>query len=743
MRLLMDNDMSTATSHRNPFRAGEPIQDPADFAGREKLLQTLPNMRNVCLRGERGTGKTSLLLYLANNAAAAQLNLPKAYLPVYFNFRKFAKSNANRVWEAIAAAIIEKIRQKFIFRLDVSQKDELMELLLACPSILNTENRCILLMELPHYIAAAIQENNSPKMHVLNIVNTCMNHEGGLELLLNRLRFFDGKTIPFQTLTAFINKLANKSLANELLTGDLHLLKAADPITEVFEHWLAGLGLSGHKIHLLFDEFEDTLNNPELGNSFFAALHTLFDRIPNFSCIIATRVDLAALRAKADQSADPFFDTFSESKLTLAPFQEDEVRLLLFSYFTRAGVGSGSLQASLLCGEFSTLHKVTGYHPLLLQTYCYHLCERLDIPNWPLGQAREEALQAVKEDENIGKYFQDYWESSSEQEQEQIKRLVSKQPVDWDLLDASKEELKNRCLLVRAREELKWRLVSSAFTDWVNRNILVKQIEKNTIQREPSSNPFQLAGPLSADAPSYIRRACDGQLAAMLETKKLIALIGEFQIGKSSLLNRVMQAPVFENGNWKDCFIDFQSMDTHDVNYFMEEFFDSVSKSSGQKTRTWKELADNLEPQPVLFRIDEFGLLSPDLALILIPKLYWLTLTSNNIRTVVCLRDPINKFFKRFKKQDIDNPKYSRDWHNIVLSGFNRKQVLQLLHLLQEPVAAVASKHIDAIMGNSLCDSPPLCKPQALQCLFRRLFKAGKQNQETIEDIIEDLDSYQ
>ncbi len=65
--------------HTIPFQIGGPIQASAKFAGRRDILQNIAtamkNLQNISLRGERRTGKTSLLLYLAHPDSAQELRL--------------------------------------------------------------------------------------------------------------------------------------------------------------------------------------------------------------------------------------------------------------------------------------------------------------------------------------------------------------------------------------------------------------------------------------------------------------------------------------------------------------------------------------------------------------------------------------------------------------------------------------------------------------------------------------------
>jgi len=361
-----------------PFRVGGPIQDPVDFAGRTEVLQAIShailNLQNVSLRGERRTGKTSLLFYLAHPASASVIGLPENHIPVYFNFQDFASASVVKVWQAMADAIAEQIKSRH-----------------------PVESERFLL-----------------------------------------------------TMTEF---LASPDAPELFGTG---LGRA-----------LAHLGDLGVKFHLLFDEFDQSIRNPNLGDSFYDALRSLPTRTENVSYVIATRTGLATLQPVSNKISSPFFNIFTS--MTLGPFHEEEVYRLIFDYFARAELDVAL--AEKLCAESSFLYEVTGYHPFFLQTLCYHLCARLNKPDWPLGQTREEALQAYRNDAKP--HFEFYWELSSNEEQELIKRLAANQSIDWDQPDntAVIESLKNRCLIVPAIEsEQKWRLFSSTFSSWTNRS---------------------------------------------------------------------------------------------------------------------------------------------------------------------------------------------------------------------------------------------------------------------------------
>ncbi len=111
-------------------------------------------------------------------------------------------------------------------------------------------------------------------------------------------------------------------------------------------------------------------------------------------------------------------------------------------------------------------YDVTGYHPFFLQMLCYHLFERLDKPDWPSGQARDEALDAFERDSDP--HFKFYWDVSEEQEKALIRKLAVGQPHDWSRLQPAAKSLEDRCLsLQTSGVAAEWRLFSSVFSKWV------------------------------------------------------------------------------------------------------------------------------------------------------------------------------------------------------------------------------------------------------------------------------------
>lgn len=93
-------------------------------------------------------------------------------------------------------------------QLTMPEVTQLASLLLPCPAMQDTEARKTLLEMLPAQIFNSIRHHASNQVHVLNIVRTCNNFPGGLDALIEAVRFFDGGTLCMQAVDAFWNNLS-------------------------------------------------------------------------------------------------------------------------------------------------------------------------------------------------------------------------------------------------------------------------------------------------------------------------------------------------------------------------------------------------------------------------------------------------------------------------------------------------------------------------------------------------------
>jgi predicted phosphodiesterase len=257
-----------------------------------------------------------------------------------------------------------------------------------------------------------------------------------------------------------------------------------------------------------------------------------------------------------------------------------------------------------------------------------------------------------------------------------------------------------------------------------------------------TSGPFQPGGGLPEDAVSYIKRKCDDELVQFIESKekKLIAINGDFEIGKSSLLNRVMYVPFLANNNWKKYFCDVQGVSPSELANFVEYFFREFSSCFKSKIDSWETLDLFLLNQAVVLCFDEFGIFSDyeGMAGHFIQNLCIRAQKSDNVRVIVCLNPPIEEFIDNFSKQYFANPKFRRCWQKITIKSFNENQAKQLLGLLPDNARKIALKNIDIIEKFSSF------KPRQLQCLCDKLFDAVNDtcDESILVDIIKDEASY-
>ena len=77
----------------NPFTYGKPIDDPERFIGHQREVEQIYSrlrsaFESTSIVGERRTGKTSLLKYLAHPTTQAKFDLePEKYTFIYQDFQ--------------------------------------------------------------------------------------------------------------------------------------------------------------------------------------------------------------------------------------------------------------------------------------------------------------------------------------------------------------------------------------------------------------------------------------------------------------------------------------------------------------------------------------------------------------------------------------------------------------------------------------------------------------------------------
>ncbi len=75
-------------------------------------------------------------------------------------------------------------------------KDELIEALLGCPTVVEFERRDALVRQLPENIRHNLKITNVARMDVIQLVDWCMNYQDGLLRLIEQLRFLEGNSLP-------------------------------------------------------------------------------------------------------------------------------------------------------------------------------------------------------------------------------------------------------------------------------------------------------------------------------------------------------------------------------------------------------------------------------------------------------------------------------------------------------------------------------------------------------------------
>jgi hypothetical protein len=91
--------------------------------------------------------------------------------------------------------------------LTFGQKIELVDNLLACASISNRGNRDAILRQMRPEISNRVFDDSRANIHVLNIVDTCLNFPGGLAEFIAVLRAFEGNSTQMQELDATLSRI--------------------------------------------------------------------------------------------------------------------------------------------------------------------------------------------------------------------------------------------------------------------------------------------------------------------------------------------------------------------------------------------------------------------------------------------------------------------------------------------------------------------------------------------------------
>jgi hypothetical protein len=84
---------------------------------------------------------------------------------------------------------------------------QVRDLLLACPSFRNSQQRDLIINTLRPEISGSITRSDNANADTINIINCVRNYSGGMEELLSAIELFEGGSLPFKELKSEINKI--------------------------------------------------------------------------------------------------------------------------------------------------------------------------------------------------------------------------------------------------------------------------------------------------------------------------------------------------------------------------------------------------------------------------------------------------------------------------------------------------------------------------------------------------------
>ncbi|MBV9656555.1 MAG: hypothetical protein JO295_00455 [Verrucomicrobia bacterium] len=225
-------------------------------------------------------------------------------------------------------------------------------------------------------------------------------------------------------------------------------------------------------------------------------------------------------------------------------------------------------------------------------------------------------------------------------------------------------------------------------------------------------NPFQTAGALRHDHPTYLQRPADAEFENALQgPSRLISITGEYEIGKSSLMNqarRILQGYEFFGGG-------LASSNSHDEARFMHYFFKLFTRRFGA-VADWDELDEHTRHCPSVLFLDDLGeVAAPGLGVLIPALVERLATPGPGLRAITTSPQKLRTMFADRK---LGNPRYSRPWQNIVVGQLPSSEARRLLELLQPRARSLALARIQEIEATSQL------RPKKLQCLCQLLYDA-------------------
>lgn len=212
----------------------------------------------------------------------------------------------------------------------------------------------------------------------------------------------------------------------------------------------------------------------------------------------------------------------------------------------------------------------------------------------------------------------------------------------------------------------------------------------------PSDDPFYTAGTMPAGHRTYVRRTCDQELGATLDTASFIAVEGASGLGKSSLTRRLTGTL---GASRRFCRVDVDILRFDHPSTFMTEFFELISEALARPVTRWTGLVDEAGP-PLVVVLDEFGFLIPELVRSMIPALYGLARNHpGRVQVVACFPIGVVRSLVTFlRASGLTTDKYCECWRPVRVPPFGPAEVEQLVAHLPAGAAAVARAGLDTLV---------------------------------------------
>ncbi|NWJ98960.1 MAG: hypothetical protein HXX20_24740 [Chloroflexi bacterium] len=333
----------------SPFNFGGRLENPVDFIGRHReratLLERSYRGHSTSLVGERRIGKTWLMDYLR---LVAPEELGSRHRVIYVD----ASQNTCRTVAGFVAVCLRELREteskksptlpshkppvassastnssKFeeTLRGDFLKRQELITLLLACPSIANRASRDNLLGGVHNgRLTANFNRNAVDLIDLENIFTTLLAYSGALEELLSFIQLKDFGTQAWQDLETFQSLLLVDSFPFDSRLG-LNALEEA----------VRELKAKNQVAVLCLDEFErfGHLSRAEFDLNFFEGLRAIAGM--GAAIVTASKTPLMPLVSQIG-STSPFFNIFE--KVSVKPFTPKESKTFVESKISTASL---------------------------------------------------------------------------------------------------------------------------------------------------------------------------------------------------------------------------------------------------------------------------------------------------------------------------------------------------------------------------------------------------------------------